>query len=304
MNCASLAAVGIVWMALMTGSGSAAQAESGSATNAFPSVPEVLGGHTFENLTEQDIFFMRAIHDRYYAHWSDLLAANLTLNDFTVAPEKQLRFVTELGEAMRGKDDPETAKQLAVITAEPTFYANSNVSRPEILKEAARALIKLGPGGRKTLSAAFSLEHYRTDPGSLEDFSDAIGEEGFSDSCLKEALVSVAFDDTTTNGAFYPRCVTRAVKNLLSLTNGLTAVRSHLKMEEVINNPGRFQGVVDGVMLAHAEGLKADLAVLQPQIQARVKELAKMPGGYRDDLQELAERIERALADLGKSGIK
>lgn len=273
-------------------------------TNTFPTVPEVLDGRTFENYTEQDIYFMRSIHDRYHEHWSDLLAANLTLNDFTVAPEKLLRFVTELGEAMRGKDDPDACAQLSEITGDATFYANPNVNRPEIIKAAAKALIKIGPAGRKALLATFSVEHYRTDPGSLEILADAVGEERVGDPGFVTALTAVAFSYTTTNGAFYPRCVTCAVSNLLSLTNGLTAVQSHLKMDQVLNNPGLFQGVVDGVVQAHGVGLTTNLADIQPKIVSRLKELANSPGGYRDDLQELRLRIDQAQVDLGKNGSK
>jgi len=273
-------------------------------TNTFPTVPEVLGGRTFENYREQDIYFMRSIHDRYHDHWGDLLAANLTLNDFTVAPEKLLRFVTELGEAMGGKDDAEACAQLAEITGDPTFYANPDVSRPEIVKAAAKALIKIGPAGRKALLATFSLEHYRTDPGSLEILADAVGEERAGDPGFVTALTAVAFNFTTTNGAFYPRCVTSAVSNLLSLTNGLTAVQAHLKIEGVLNNPGLFQGVVEGVVQARAVGLTTNLADIQPKIVSRLKELANSPGGYRDDLQELRLRIDRAQVDLGKNGSK
>jgi hypothetical protein len=296
---------GVMILAIFnTGNWAKAGSESAATTNTFPSVPEVLGGRTFENFTEQDIYFMRSIHDRYHDHWSDLLAANLTLNDFTVAPEKLLRFVTELGEAMRGKDDPDAWAQLSEITGDPTFYANKDVSRPEIIKAAAKALIKMGPAGRKALLSTFSVEHYRTDPGSLEILADAVGEERVGDVEFVTALTAVAFSYTTTNGAFYPHCVTCAVSNLLSLTNGLTAVQGHLKIEEILNNPGLFQGVVDGVVLAHADGVTTNLAAIQPKIESRLKELAGLPGGYRDDLQELRLRIERALIDLGKKGNK
>ncbi|HEX9048491.1 MAG TPA: hypothetical protein VF988_15795, partial [Verrucomicrobiae bacterium] len=75
------------------------------ATNTFPTVPEVLGGQTFDTLTERDVYFMRAIHDRYASHWSELLEANLTVKDYTLAPDKLQRFIDELGEAMRDRND-------------------------------------------------------------------------------------------------------------------------------------------------------------------------------------------------------
>jgi len=270
------------------------------ATNdTFPTVPEVLGGRTFKNYTEQDIYFLRAIHDRYPSHWTDLLEANLTLNDFVLAPEKLLRFVNELGEAMRGQDDLVACTKLAMITGDPAFYANASVSRPEILKAAAQALIKLGPKGRKALASTFTEVHYRSDPASLEVLGDALGEERPSDPEFVVALASTAFTFSTTNGAFYPRCVAGAVKDLLCLTNGLAVVRSHLKIGEVLNNPGLFQSVVDGIAEAQASELAADLGPIQAEVRAKLAKLAESPDGYRDDLQELEVRLGRTLASLG-----
>ena len=278
----------------------AAESEITATTNSFPTVPEVLGGHTFENYTEQDIFFLRSIHDRYHDHWIDLLEANLTLSDFVLAPAKQLRFVNELGEAMRGRNDPEACLRLALITGDPAFYANTNVSRPEILKAAAQALIKIGPAGRQALASTFTVDHYRSDPASLEVLADAVGEERPDDPEFRTALAAVAFSFCTTNGAFYPHCVAGAVKNLLGLTNGLAAVQTHLKIEEVLANPGLFQAVVEGVAGAQASGLSTNLTSLQVDVRKKLTALSNSPGGYRDELQELDDGISRTCVSLGK----
>ena len=272
------------------------------ATNRFPSVPEVLGGKTFENTTDQDIYFLQSIHDRYASYWPDLLGANITLTDYTLAPEKLLRFVNELGEAMRDRNDATACTNLAPITGDPSFYANATVSRPEIIKAAALALIKIGPDGRKALASAFSVDHYCTDPASLENLADAIGEEHPADAQLVRALTATAFDFTTTNGSFYPHCITAAVKNLLFLNGGPPAVQAHLKEAEMFDNPGRFQAVVDGIAAAHASQLATNLASIQPKIEARLVDLANSPGGYRDDLRDLNRRIKQTLADFGKTG--
>ena len=292
---------GLIFMpCLFSAKAQAVEPTQPAVTNTFPTVPEVLGGMTFENRTEQDIFFLRAIHDRYASHWPDLIAANVTLNDFVLSPEKLLRFVNELGEAMRGRDDPASVTNLAQIVCDPAFYANTNVNRPEILQAATRALIKLGPDGQKLLASAFTEDHYRSDPASLEVLADAIGGERPGDPEFVAVLTATVFNFNTTNGAFYPRCATTAVKNLLRLDGGPAAVQAHLKIEEVLNNPALFQSVVDGIAGAHASGLSANLAALQAPVRTKLAALAGSPGGYRDDLQELDGRLGRSLANFGK----
>jgi hypothetical protein len=291
-----------LWLVASLQNCPADEPESVPETNKFPSVAEVIGGQTFENDTEQDIYFLRAIHDRYHSHWSDLLEANITLQDFALSPEKLLRFVNELGEAMLDRNDPAACANLALITGDPSFYANTNVNRPEIIQAAARALIKIGLDGRKSLAASITENHYRTDPGSLEDIADVIGEARPEGTEFVGPLTAMAFKFTASNGGSYPHCTTAAVKNLLCLNNGLSAVRQHLKIEEVSNSPGRFQAVMDGIAAAHTSELQANLVVIQKEIQARLTGLAKMPGGYRDDLQELEAKVEQTLANLQNSG--
>jgi hypothetical protein len=269
-------------------------------TNTFPTVPEVLGGRTFENRTEQDIFFLQAIHDRYASHWTDLLTANITLNDFVLSPDKLLRFVNELAEAMRGRNDPAACTNLAQVVCDPAFYANTNVNRPELLQAAARALIKIGPDGRKALASAFTESHYRSDPASLEVLADAIGGERQGDPEFVAVLTATVFSFRTTNDAFYPRCATAAVQSLLCLDGGLSAVRAHLKIEDVLDNPGLFQSVMDGIAGAQASDLSTNLADLRATVQIKLAALAGSPGGYRDDLQELEVRIGRTLASFDK----
>jgi hypothetical protein len=265
-------------------------------TNSFPSVAEVLGGRTFETYTEQDVYFLRAIHDRYPAQWPDLLAANITVKDYLLSPEKLERFVNELGEAMEGRNDPAACTNLAMLTGDPTFYANANTYHPEILQAAARALMRIGPAGSKALVSAFTESHYGADPGSLEDLADAIGEEHPAGSEFVQALAATAFDFATTNGSYYPRCTAAAVKNLLGLKDGFSAVRAHLRTEEILGNPGRFQAVMDGIAAGRAGQLATNLVAIQAQVRAKLEGLTNSPGGYRDDLRELDSRIGRTLA--------
>ena len=201
------------------------------ATNAFPSVAEVIGARTFDSAKDEDIFFLRAIHDRYNVYWPELLGANITVNDYVLSPDKLLRFVDELGEAMRDRNDAAACTNLAAVVGDPAFYANGTTDRPDILRAAARALIKIGPDGRKALASAFTENHYRSDPASLEELADVIGEEPPAGSEFSGALAATAFEFSTTNGAYYPRCTTTAVTNLLRLGDGLAVVRAHLKSE-------------------------------------------------------------------------
>jgi len=294
-----------LWPVLAPLGGRAAEPDSADVTNTFPSVAEVIGGRTFENLTEEDIFFLRAIHDHYSDHWSDLLEANIIVNDYVLSPAKFQRFVDELGEAMRGQNDPDACKNLALITGNEEFYGGNNAYRPEIFQAAARALIKIGPDGRKALARAFTESHYRENPASLADLAEAIGEARLPEPEFIRALAATAFDFSTTNGAIYPHCTTSAVKNLLCLEGGPAAVREHARLEKIFDNPGRFQSVVDGIAAAHASELTTNLVAIQAGVRARLAALANSPGGYKDDLHELEARLERTLANFeeNKKGV-
>ncbi len=278
-----------------------------AATNTFPSVSEVIGGRTFDTFADENIFFLQAIHDRYNPHWSDLIEANITLQDYVLSPDKLGRFIYELGEAMRDRNDRVACVNLALITGDITYYGVTNTYHPEIFQAAARALIKIGPYGRKALASAFTEAHYRNDPASLESLADVIGDEQPVDAEFVRALAATAFSFSTTNGAIYPRCTTTVVKNLLCLSDGFSAVRAHLIVGEVFDNPGRFQSVVDGIAAAHASVLSTNLVAIQAASRAKLADLGNAPGGYRDDLQELEARIGRTLAgfdDLKKGAPK
>lgn len=287
-----------VLAALVAGAGFLTQAAAApeSATNTFPSVAEVIGGQTFGTFAERDIFFLRAIHDRYPDHWGDLLAANITLGDYTVAPDKLRRFIDQLGEAMRERNDPAACTNLAPIVTDAAFYANGAVYHPEILQAAARALIKLGPGGSKILAGAFSQEHYRIDPASLEDLADALGAERSPDPEFAVALAATAFDFSTTNGASYPRCTATAVTDLLRLPGGADAARDRLTLKRALDDPGRFQAVVEGVAAAQASELATNLTAVLMGVRSRLADTNLLAGGYKDDLQELSARIDGTLA--------
>lgn len=287
------------WVLIFPRECPAGEADGVTSTNAFPSVAEVIGSQTFENHTEEDIYFLRAIHDRYSSRWPDLLNANITLADYVVSPEKLERFVNELGDAMRDRNDPVACTNLAMVTGDPAFYAD-NVYNSGLVQAAARALIKIGPEGRKVLAAAFTENHYRANPQSLEDLAEVIGQTQPAGPEFISPLVAMAFDFTITNGGFYPHCTTTAVKNLLHLAGGPAAVQSHLKIEEIFNNPDRYQSVMDGIAATGASELATNLAAIQVQVQTRITALAKSPGGYRDDLQDLVTHIGQALTSLAK----
>lgn len=272
-------------------------------TATFPAVSEVLEGHVFRNDTERDVFFLRAIHEQYAAHWQDLLEANITPTDYVQSPAKLLRFVAELGQAMRNRNDAGACANLARIVGEPAFYANTNAYHPEILRAAARALIDIGAVGQKTLASAFSESHYRMDPVSLEDLAQVIGENRPAEPELAHALTATAFDYSTTNGAIYPRCTTISVTNLLRLGEGPSAVQARLKSNHLFENLGRAQAIVDGLAAAHATDLATNLALVEAQVRTKLARLTNSPGAYRDDLQELSVRIERTLASFGKAAL-
>ena len=197
-------------------------------TNSFPDLNEVFQGRAFKTKLDRDVFFLRRIREAYPAQWGALLDANIIVSDYVQAPEKLLRFVEALGTALAGTDDVAASTSLAAITSDPAFYANTNAYRPEILRAAAGALIKIGPRGRQALADSFSEGHYRTDSVSLEVLAEAVGEAGVSDARLTAALASTTFRFTATNGGSYPRCTRQVTRSLLSLPGGLGAVGTHL----------------------------------------------------------------------------
>jgi hypothetical protein len=130
--------------------------------------------------------------------------------------------------------------------------------------------------------------------------ADVIGQERPADPACVQALAATAFDFSTVSGAIYPRCTLTAVKNLLSLTHGISAVQSHLTIEKLLENPGRFQSVMDGIAAARASDLATNLTALQIQVRERLADHALLAGGYRDDLQELDARMTSTLATLSQ----
>lgn len=267
-------------------------------TNAFPTVAEVIQGRTFANQFERDVFFLRAIHDRYASYWPALLEANITEQDYIEAPAKLLQFVNELGAAMRDGNDPVAAANLALITSDRRFFTNINAYHPEIVRAAAEALIGIGSNGRKALALSFSESHYRDDPESVEELAKVVGEERPANPDLVVALAATAFDFSTTNGGIYPRCTTEAVKNLLLLRDGAGVVRTHLNAGEMFGNPVRFQAIVDGIASAHAADLAADLTAVDGKIKAKLVTLKNSPGDYRDALEDLEGRIGKTIENF------
>jgi hypothetical protein len=293
------------------GTSAAQAAETTSAPAAagkspFPEVSEVLQGRQFATRFEREVFFLRRMRENYPAHWSPLLGANITVNDYVQAPAKLLRFVQALGAAAAGTDDRAASTNLAAITSDPVFYANTNAYRPEILRAAASALIEIGPGGRRALADSFTEHHYRIDPQSLAEVAEVVGKSGVADSRLAAALVATAFTFTAANGGFYPRCTEQAVRNLLRLPEGAAASAVHLNAKEVLDDPGRFEAVVDGVAAARAVVLATNLVVLDHEVAAKLSSLTNSPGLYRDELSSLQVRIRQTVSQfqpgLGKLG--
>lgn len=271
-----------------------------NSTNAFPALPDVFQGRIFANDFDRDVFFLQAIHDRYRSHWPDLLQANITFTDYVGSPAKLLRFVNELGVAMRGRNDPTACANLAVITSNPEFFTNADAYHPEILQAAAQALIQIGTNGCRALAGSFSTNHYRLDPQSLEDLAKSVGETRPSCPEMAPALAAVAFNFSAANGGSYPRCTTTAVENLLRLPNAAELVRSHLNTNEIFADPVRFQSVLDGIADAHASELAASLTTLEPAIDAELTLLKNSPGDYRNALEDLKKRIQKTAGTLTK----
>ena len=291
---------------LLAQHGGAGTAEAGETTSAavaagngsFPEVSEVLQGRQFTTRFEREVFFLRRVRESYPAHWSPLLGANITVNDYVQTPAKLLRFVQALGAATAGTDDRAASTNLAVITSDPGFYANTNAYRPEILRAAASALIQIGPSGRRALADSFSEHHYRTDPESLADIAEVVGESGVTDSRLAAALVGTAFTFTATNGGFYPRCTEQAVRNMLRLPESAAVSAAHLNAKEVLADPGRFQAVVDGLAAARAVVLATNLVALEREVAAKLSSLTNSPGLYRDELYNLHVRIRQTVSQF------
>ncbi|HXS67502.1 MAG TPA: hypothetical protein VN761_01585 [Candidatus Polarisedimenticolia bacterium] len=265
------------------------------AAKVFPTPAEVFQGRTFAGELARDIFFLRAIHDRYPEHWPELLEANINERDYIQSPAKMLRFIQELGQAMRDSDDPAAITNLAKVTSDKRFFTNIDAYHPDILDAATLALIQLGPNGRKALAASFSESHYCEDSGSLVELAKTIGERRPADPVLAKALAATAFDFSTTNGGIFPICTTEAVKNLLLLPAGAAEVRTHLNTNEFFGNPVRFEAVIDGVKAVQASDLKTNLTAMDAEVKAKMAELKNHPGDYRDALHDLGDAIRDAL---------
>jgi hypothetical protein len=263
------------------------------ATNSFPTPAEIFQGRTFADKSERDVFFLKAIHDRYNSQWPALLEANITVQDYLQSPAKLLQFIDELGLAMRDRDDPAAIKNLASVTSDRKFFTNINAYHPEILRAAAQALIQLGPNGRKALAASFSQTHYHEDSESLEVLAKTISETRPPDRDFVTALAAVAFDFNTTNGGIYPRCTAEMVKNLLALPEGMIAVGTHLNTNEIFADPVRFQSVIDGIAAARATELVPNLKTIDSSVAAQLLTLKHYPGDYRDALEDLNDRIKK-----------
>lgn len=269
-----------------------------TASNAFPTLPEVFQGRQFATKLERDVFFLRAIHDRYPTQWPALLQANITVEDYVQAPDKLLRFVNELAIAMRDRNDSVASANLARITSDKNFFANTNAYHPEILQAATQALIAIGPDGRKALAGSFSQDHYRQDPESLEELGGVVGKEHPTDSELARALAATAFDFSTADGGTYQHCTSQMVKDLLSLPNGPGVVRDHLKGEQVIHDPARFQAVMYGIAAAQTTDLSTNLTAIESAVKTKLATLTNSPGAYRDDLRDLDTRLQKTIANL------
>jgi len=267
-------------------------------SNSFPDANKILEGRMFRSTFERDVYFLRTIHQQYVQHWASLLDANFVVKDYVQSPDKLQRFIEELGTAMEGVDDLAAITNLALITSDPEFYANTNAYRPEILRAAGSALIKIGPASRRALAKSFNEVHYRTDTARLGILAETIGQSGILNSNLSAALAATAFTFTATNGGSYPGLTRNMITNLLSLPDGISVVAPYLNPAQLLKDPGRFQAIVDGLAVAHAVELTPNLAELRTQVAAKLKSLPTKPNPYRDDLTDLQERITKAIEQL------
>jgi hypothetical protein len=269
--------------------------------NSFPDANEILKGRIFRSTFERDVFFLRKIYENYAQQWPPLLEANIVVKDYVQSPDKLQRFIEELGAAMQGADDLPAITNLAAITSNPEFYANTNAYRPEILRAAGSSLIKIGPKARQALAASFNEFHYRTDTASLGILAETVGKSGILDTNLSAALAATAFTFTATNGGSYPGLTRDVITNLLSIPDGTSMVASYFTPAQLFKDPGRFQAVVDGVAAAHAAGLTPNLNETSEQVTGKLKALPTNPSPYREDLLELQEHIKRAIEQLKSS---
>jgi hypothetical protein len=267
-----------------------------SGTNGFPDVNEVLEGRVFESKFGRDVFFLRRLREKFPDSWPALLAANITVEEYIGSPDKMLRFIEELAEAVAGTDDPVASTNLARVVSDPAYYVSTIGYRPELSRAAANALNRLGPRGRELLARAFTEAHYRQHQPSLEDLADTIGKAGAADAKLVAGLAEMAFTFAATNGGSYASCTEAATRNLLRLTNGVETVRMHLGAKEVFADPGRFQTVMDAIASQHADALSVTLGKLSTEVAAKLDTLKDYPGAYRDELRELGRRLNRATA--------
>ncbi|MEI8347986.1 MAG: hypothetical protein WCG27_11005 [Pseudomonadota bacterium] len=267
----------------------------------FPDLNEVFQGRVFDTKFEKEVFFLKKIHDSYPAHWPSLLSANITVDDYVFASDKLLRFLEKLGTAMAESNDPIAITYIAAIVADPAYYANPYGNRSEIQRAAATALIKIGTKGRQALAEVFTQDRYRSDSSSLEVLAEAIGNSGVADSKLTAALTATAFTFTATNGGTYPRCTKEATKNLLHLPDGAPALVTHLNTKEVLDNPGRFQDVIDGIAAARAAPLTTNLVEVNGFAAAKLDRLADRNSPYGKVLIELQARIQRTIEQLRRT---
>jgi len=293
----------VIWVLAPGRQASCAEQVRGSSSfktesSSFPDPNEVFEGKVFQNKLDREVFFIRRIHENYPIHWHSLLEANIDVRSYVVTPDKLLRFIEELSTAIAGTDDVTAITNVAAITSDPCFYANTNAYRPEILRTAASTLIRIGPRGRMALANSFSETHYRTDSASLEVLAEVTGKAGVADSSLSAALAATAFTVTATNGGSYPRCTKEITRNLLRLPEGIAAIQPHLNCKEVFKDPGRFIAAIDAIAEARAFGLTTNLSELQTEVAVKVKALAEHPGPYVDDLSELQVHIGKAIEEL------
>jgi len=278
----------------------AASERDAAVTNAtsFPDPNQVLQGRVFENKFDRDVFFLRRIQKDYPAHWPALLAANITPEEYTHSPQKLLRFVEQLGAAMEDVDDSVAITNLAPVVSSPVYYANTNGYYPEILRAAALSLIKLGPRGRQALANAFSVDHYRQDSPSLETLAQAIGSAGSTDAALNTALAVTVFQHTASNGGSYPRCTRELTRLLLGLPRGVEIVRTNLVPKAALEDPARFDAVVEGVAAARAANLLTNLTEILQAADGKLAALSAHPSPYVDELLALKKRLQEALVLL------
>jgi hypothetical protein len=284
----------ILWLAFfLTTCSSRAQQTNAAPATLNPN--EILSGHAFASKFERDVFFLKAVRDRYSSSWVPLLDANINLREYAGDPPKMLRFITELGSAMQNQNDSDAITSLGRVVSDPGYFTNADAYHPELITAAAQAMIQTGTNGEKALAAALNEGHYRQDPASLEELVKAVGREKPAGPELDRALAAIAFQFSVANGGCYPRLTTEATAALLHLPDGPSLAREHLKSAAVFDDPGRFQSVVDGIAAAHSAELATNLSAIAAHVKTKLGTLTNSPGAYRDDLQELDARLQKVL---------